>query len=343
MDITFRIILIAVTLLIALLIGLLLRRMLVRRLKNTVLDNWLVQTLGVISIVLLLILAVPISFTVADSNLLPSVWAVLTAQISLKDITGLAWNLIETLLIIGLGVGFARTLKTITVRNLGANRIDINLRTLIGRVCYILILTLVVFWILTIWQISIGVPVAALGILTVAVTVAIQDVLKDLVAGFYILMEHPFHIGDQITIGDQVNLASHTGKVEDVQIRTTKLRLVSGEEVSVPNALVFSSIVINNSFYGERRATIIVKLPEEEFVKDETPKQILKAINEIDTILAKPEPYVTLVGVSDKKISLDVRFWIAHGQFSAVTEAMYVLHTLLLNADLTVQEPAGNV
>ena len=343
MDMTLRIILTALTLLVALAIGLILRRMLVRRLKNTVLDKWLVQSLGIIAIVLLLILALPVSFIVADNNLLPSVWNLLTSQVNLKDVTGLVWNLVETLLIIGLGVGFARTLKTLTVRSLGANRIDINIRTLIGRICYIVILTLVVFWILTIWQISIGVPVAALGLLTVAVTVAIQDVLKDLFAGFYILMEHPFHIGDQITIGDQVNLASHTGKVEDVQLRTTKLRLVSGEEVSVPNALVFTSIVINNSFYGERRATIIVKLSEEEFVKEETPQQILKAINEIDTILAKPEPYVTLVGVSDKKISLDVRFWVAHGQFSVVTEAMYALHAMLPDADLTVQEPAGNV
>lgn len=343
MNITLRVISVVMTLLIALVIGLLLRRMLVHRLKNTVLDPWLVQSLGVIVVVLLLVLAVPISLILADNNLLPAIWAVLTAQINVKDLTGLAWNLIQTLLIIALGVGFARTLKTLIVRNLGANRIDINTRTLFGRICYFVILTLVVFWILTIWQISIGVPVAALGILTVVFTVAIQDVLKDLFAGFYILIEHPFHIGDQITIGDQVNLTGHTGKVEDVQIRTTKLRLVSGEEVSVPNALVFSSIVINNSFHGERRALIIVKLPEEEFVKDETPKQIMKALEKVDTILAKPEPSITLIGLSEKKISLDVRFWVTHGQFSAVTEAMYALHAALPNADLIVQESAGNV
>ncbi len=333
MDITTRIILIIVTLLIALVIGLILRRMLVHRLKHTVLDNWLVQSLGVIAVAILLVLAVPVSLILADNTLLPSIWSVLTA----------AWNLIQTLLIIALGVGFARTLKTLIVRNLGANHIDINTRTLFGRICYFVILTLVVFWILTIWQISIGVPVAALGILTVVFTVAIQDVLKDLFAGFYILIEHPFHIGDQITIGDQVNLTGHTGKVEDVQIRTTKLRLVSGEEVSVPNALVFSSIVINHSFQGERRAIIIVKLPEEQFVKDETHKQIMKALEEVDAVQAKPEPSITLIGLSEKTISLDVRFWIAHGQFSAVSEAIYALHAALPDADLTVQESPGNV
>jgi len=343
MDISIRIFLITITLLVALVIGLLLRRILVRRLKNTVLDNWLVQTLGAIVIVIMLVLAVPISIYLIDNTLIPILWLLFIAQVNIKDITGLAWNLVETLLLITLGVGIARTIRRLVVRNLGANRIDINIRTLVGRISFMLTVILIVFWILTIWNISIGIPVAALGILTVAFTVAIQDVLKDLFAGFYILMEHPFRIGDEITIGDQVNLAGHTGQVEDVQIRTTKLRLVSGEEVSVPNALVFSSIVINNSFYKERRATIIVTLPEEQFVKDETPRQILNTIKSIETILVKPEPSITLIGLSEKKISLDLRFWVAHGQFSAVTEVMYVLHEALPDADLTVQESAGNV
>ena len=342
MDI-FRVILIAVTLLIALVIGLFLRRMLVRRLKRTVLDKWLVQTLGAIVVAILLVLAIPVSFTIADMGLISSAWQAITAQFSLKEITGFTGNIIETLLIIALGMGFARTLMTLTIRRLGANRIDINTRTLLGRVLYILTLTLIAFWILSIWQISIGVPVAALGILTVAFTVAIQDILKDLVAGFYILMEHPFHIGDQITIGDQINLASHTGRVEDVQIRTTKLRLVSGEEVSVPNALVFNSIVINNSFYDERRATITVKLPEEEFVKDETPNRIITALRGLDSILAKPEPSIMVSGFSEQKILLLVRFWVAHGQFSTVTEAVYALHAALPNAELIIQESAGDV
>src|SRR5215472_1978540 len=195
MDITtLRIVLAVATVLVAVAIGLLLRRILVRRLKNTVLDNWLIQTLGAIVIVIMLILAVPISIYLIDNTLFPILWLLFTAQVNIKDITGLAWNLVETLLLIALGIGIARTIKTLIVRNLGASRFDINTRTLVGRISYMLTLTLIVFWILAIWNISVGVPVAALGILTVAFTVAIQDVLKDLFAGFYILMEHPFHI-----------------------------------------------------------------------------------------------------------------------------------------------------
>jgi small-conductance mechanosensitive channel len=340
MDITQRIALTVLTVLVAAAIGLILRRLLVRRLKKTVLDNWLVQTLGVIIVFVPLILSIPLVFVILDSNLFGLLWEKIQTQIQVHDITAISGNLIETVLIITLGVGVARTLVALAVRGMGENRVDINIRTLIRRIFYIIILTFIVIWVLSIWNIPLTIPVTAIGIVTVVVTVAIQDILKDLVAGFYILMERPFHIGDQITIGDVI---SRTGRVEDVQIRSTKLRLVSGEEVSIPNTLVFGSVVTNNTFYGERRATIIVKLPEEEFAREETPQKILKALKKIDLILAKPEPTIAVSGLSEKHIALAVRFWIARGQQSVVTEALYTLRAALPNADLTIQEAAGDI
>jgi hypothetical protein len=69
--------------------------------------------------------------------------------------------------------------------------VDINMRTLIGRIFFIIILCLAGFWILSLWNIPVGLPVATVGIITLALTVAIQDILKDLVAGSYILIERP--------------------------------------------------------------------------------------------------------------------------------------------------------
>ena len=341
MDIiTQHIVLTILTVLIAAAIGLILRRLLVGRLKKTVLDNWLVQTLGVIIVFVPLILSVPVVFVILDNNLFGVLWAAIQAQIHVKDIIPISLNLVQTALIIALGVGIARTLVALAVRGMGENRVDINIRTLVRRIFYIIILTFIVFWVLSIWNIPITIPVTAIGIMTVALTVAIQDILKDLVAGFYILMERPFHIGDQITIGDMV---IRTGRVEDVQIRSTKLRLVSGEEVAIPNALVFGSVVTNNTFYGERRATIIVKLPEEDFAREETPGKILKSLKEIDLILVKPEPTISVSGLSEKHIALAVRFWIARGQHSVVTETLYALRAALPHADLTIQEAAGDI
>ncbi|SRR5579884_1422124 len=341
-DTTLRIALIAIILLTALGLGLLFRRLLIRRLKQTVLDNWLVQTLGVAIVLPPLILAGAVAPLIWDPTLLFAYWDSIRSQLKIENIniTGLTINLIGTLLLSGLGVGAARTVKALTIRSLGENRIDINIRTFIGRIFYFIILTFVIFWILSLWQISIGIPVAGIGILTVAITVSIQDILKDLVAGFYILLERPFHIGDQISTS---STPSYTGKVEDVQLRATKVLLVSGEEVIIPNSLIFGGIVVNNSGYTERRATITVTMPEEQFVTGETAEKILNAIREVETVKPKPEPTVALSSYTDKKALLTVRFWIANGQLSTVSDVVYALHAALPYADVAVRESGGDV
>jgi small-conductance mechanosensitive channel len=340
MSLALRIFLIILTILIALGLGLLFRRLLIRRLQKTVLDKWVVQTLGVVIVFPPLILAALAAPLIWDPSLIVAYWDSIKSQVKITDLITLALHLVETLLLIGLGVGVARTARTLAIRGLGENRIDINIRTLIGRIFYFIILIFVIFWIPAIWQISVGVPVTVIGILTVAITVAVQDILKDLVAGFYILIERPFRIGDQISTSTP---AAYTGKVEDIQLRATKLRLVSGEELIIPNSLIFGNTVVNNTYYYERRATITITVPEEEFVKEETAEQLLKAISAIEGVLAKPEPTVKLTGYTEKNALLTARFWIADGQLSTVSDVMYALHTALPHAELTVRESGGDV
>lgn len=345
MNLTFKICLIVLTLLIALSLSLFLRRSLVRRLNNTVLDTWLVQTFGVLILFPPLILAGILIPIINDWSIdaLIHVWNGIQNRPSTDDIVRFVWSFIQTILLLALGIGCAGTIRKLIVRGLGVNHIDINLRTLIGRILYIITMTLVIFWALSVWNIPIGLPVTAIGVVTVAFTVAIQDILKDLVAGFYILVERPFHIGDQIST------ATFTGKVEDVQIRATKLRLVSGEEVTIPNSLVFGGTVVNNSYYAERRATITITLPEELFHQTETAQQALDALTDLEGILAKPEPTAKLTEIGSnadtksKHITLTLRFWVASGHTATVSEVMYTLHAKLPEANLTVVESAGGL
>src|SRR5947209_18115190 len=102
MNLTLRITLITIILLSGLSLGLLLRRLLIRRLKQTVLDNWLVQTLGVAIVFPPLILAGAAAPLIWDPNLLLTYWSNISSQLQRGDITGLTRNLIATLLLIGL-------------------------------------------------------------------------------------------------------------------------------------------------------------------------------------------------------------------------------------------------
>jgi small-conductance mechanosensitive channel len=85
--------------------------------------------------------------------------------------------------------------------------------------------------------------VTSIGLITAAVSLSLQDVLKNFVAGLYLLAEQPFLPGDRIRVSGEV------GVVERVDIRTTQLRNERAEHVLVPNSKVFSEVVGNRSTY----------------------------------------------------------------------------------------------
>jgi small-conductance mechanosensitive channel len=324
---------------VGLIIGLILRHQAVQRLKKTVLDAWLIQTLGVLATLptmILALIALPVILQLGTQTL-DQLLNQATQFIVGTNFQGMLRNLIATLIVIALGIGIARTAQVLTIRGLSEKRIDINIRTLFGRIFYIITLIITTFWVLAIWNVSVGIPVAALGIITAAALVAIQDILKDLIAGLYILLERPFYIGNIISI------STYVGKVEDVQLRATKLRLLSGEEVSIPNSLVFSGTVVNTSYYGERRATIKVDIPKEDFVTVETAQKILAAVKSVESVMQDKETTALFSGYALDKMTLMVRFWVANQQSEAISDVMYALHMLLPNADLSVVDFAGNV
>ena len=359
-DLILRIVLLIVIVLADLGFGYFARRLAVRRLKKTVLDTWVIQTIGIAILVpfILIAIVVVLFFISTNGGFLGSLWRNIAGGLQSKDVTGavlsILGNITLTLLIIGLGVGIGRTVMRLVIGGrLAEHRLDVNIRTLLGRIVYSITLTVIVFWILSLWQVSIAVPVTVISALTVAFTFAIQDILKDLVAGLYILVEHPFHIGDQITT------ATYTGIVENVQLRATRLRLVSGEEVSIPNALIFGGIVVNNTEYEQRRATIALIMLQDTFHQDETPSQILKIVKEMENVLVKPEPTIAVsrfAGMTGgfteastgftgmgKTVFLTLRFWMPGGRYETLTEVMCALHEALPDVDLVVESSGGDV
>lgn len=325
--------------LIALGLGLFLRLRLVRRLKKTILDDWIIHTLGVIIILLLLVVAAIIASLVIDTHIIVNVVSALEGQkqIQAGDIVAIAGKIIGSILVIVLALGVARTLMKLVMRGLGESRLDVNIRTLIGRIFFIVIILVALFWILSIWQVGFDVSLASIGVFAAAFTFAIQDILKDLVAGFYILLEHPFHIGDIITVTN-AGVPARTGVVEDIQLRTTRMRITSGEQVAIPNSLIFGGIVVNNTYFTERRAAITMVFAQESFHQDETLKGVVGTLKGCHQVMAKPEPEALISSYASQHVSLKILFWVGSEQVAGVSEVMYALHTAFPDADLTLVE-----
>lgn len=84
----------------------------------------------------------------------------------------------------------------------------------------------------SVWEVDLGPMVAFGAIFGAAIGFGAQDLVKDLIAGFFILAENQFHIGDVVRI------ANTEGTVEDIQFRVTILRDVEGNKHFVPNGQI---------------------------------------------------------------------------------------------------------
>lgn len=89
--------------------------------------------------------------------------------------------------------------------------------------------------------------IAGLGVGGIAVALAVQNVLGDIFASVSIVLDKPFVVGDFIVMGD------HMGVVENVGLKTTRIRSISGEELVIANSDLLASRIRNFKRMTERR------------------------------------------------------------------------------------------
>lgn len=128
-----------------------------------------------------------------------------------------------------------------------------------------LLAVFVVFGVLLVAQ-SLGADVkaflAGLGIGGLAMALAAQDTIANLFGSVVVAIDQPFKIGETVKIG------SHTGQVEDIGLRSTKLRLVDKSLTIVPNKTVAAEAVNNLSRFTQRRVEQVIGLTYQATAED---------------------------------------------------------------------------
>jgi len=94
--------------------------------------------------------------------------------------------------------------------------------------------------------------VALASVLTLAISLSVQDLLTNVFGGFTLLYTHPF------ASGDFVEIAGQTGSVREIGMTYTKLNTSDNKLVSIPNSAVVSAEIVNYTVNGSRRAEIKV-------------------------------------------------------------------------------------
>lgn len=235
---------------------------------------------------------------------------------------------VQVLVITAIALFLARRIRNWVALLLGRSRISPNLIALAGNSAFILVILLGVTGLLRVFGADWTVLVASLSIVTVAIGLALQDLLRNLVAGVYILLEHPFKICDRIDV------KGITGEVEGIDIRTTILRTDEGLQVLVPNTIVFTEIVTNRSAYDTRR--VALQLEDVRTPFKDLSRLVTDALAPFDEIEGTPAPKATIQKLNDDgTMAVLIEYW-QRGAPPILPEVLARLQNVFPEADITV-------
>ena len=141
------------------------------------------------------------------------------------------------------------------------------------------------------------------GAIALAVGFAAQDLLGNFVAGIFILKDKPFEVGDWI----QWN--GNTGRVEDIDLRVSRVRTFDNEQITVPNGDLANSAVTNPVAYDTLRQKFVFGIGYDDDIARATDIIVEKA-EQHGEILDDPGPSVRLVELGDSAVGLQSRWWI---------------------------------
>jgi len=207
----------------------------------------------------------------------------------------------------------------------GADSAFISSLGIINFVARAMIWSLVILLALDNLGVNITALVAGLGIGGVAIALAVQTMLGDLLASLSITLDKPFSVGDSLSID------TLSGTVEQIGIRSTRLRSVDGEQIILSNADILKSRVRNYGRMRERRGVIALA------IHHSTPVEQLRKVQGIVEQAIRAQRSARFERVIFKEISLtafhfEATYFVADGNYNTLVAAQQDVYFRVLEA-----------
>lgn len=213
-------------------------------------------------------------------------------------------SLIIGILIMVVGVIFARIISTIFKRYVSANLPE-NTSKNFHKIIYYGIIVITVLTVITSQGIDLSGLMVAGGIFGIIIGFATQSVVSNLISGIFLMFDRPAKIGDLIEITN----SKVYGKLIEITIFSTRIKLFDGSIVRVPNEKIFTSEIRNVSGSEVRRidATLGVAYGED---IDHVIEIIKKSLENQPYVLREPEPVIETESLGESSVNLKVLAWI---------------------------------
>ena len=150
----------------------------------------------------------------------------------------------------------------------------------------------------------VGAVLGSAGVVGLVLGFAFKDIAENYVAGILLSLRRPFAPGDHVLI-DRV----HEGKVVALTSRATLLMTMDGNQIALPNALVFRSVVLNYSENPKRRFDFLVPLDPASSVGD-AQRYGMQALAKIEGVLEDPAPYALVTEFLPDRLTVQFLGWV---------------------------------
>ena len=210
-------------------------------------------------------------------------------------------NVLPAALVLVIGALFIRVILKLTKKSLAKTRLEKAAATLIYSLLKVVLIVLLGLMAASKLGIDVTGVVALASVASLALSLALQDSLSNVIGGFLLLSNHPFHTGDYVEIAGQ------GGTVQTIDITYTKLTTGDNKTISIPNSAVVASQIVNYSTSGTRRVEINVSASYDSPI--DTVKAALLEAARVDGVLAEPAPFAAVMGYGDSAISYTLRVW----------------------------------
>jgi len=246
-------------------------------------------------------------------------------------------SLLAAIAIFFIGKWVAKWIKRLVARGMTRAEVDPMIVSFTTSMIYIGLMVFVVIAALGELGIQTTSFIAILGAAGLAIGLALQGSLANFAAGFLLIIFRPFKVGDVI------EAAGVTGKVDEIQIFTTTLRTPDNKTIIVPNGKLGNDNIINYSTQETRRVDITVGVGYDSDLKQV--REVLQGIVDADQrILRDPEPLIVVGELADSSINFFVRVWVNSADYwNVFFDANEAIKTKLDEAGINIPYPTMDI
>ncbi|PCJ50674.1 MAG: mechanosensitive ion channel protein [Gammaproteobacteria bacterium] len=199
------------------------------------------------------------------------------------------------------------SLTSMSVRPNQFQMVQLNTLPLFNNLAMLIIIGLATYFVFISWDINVSAWIASAGIIGLALSFAAKDTLANLFAGVFILADSPYSLGHFIILE-----TGERGEVTHIGIRSTRILTRDDIEITIPNAIMGNSKIINETggLNTKTRIKIKVSVAYGSDLK-EVRALLMNAAQTNDAITQIPEPRIRFRSFGDSGLQFELLCWIS--------------------------------